>query len=314
MSNSRTRRTMALLASAALLASLTAATVAAPASAKPTCQGQPATIVGTNVGEVIIGTSKNDVIVARGGHDIVRGGGGNDIICGNSGNDKLIGGPGADVLLGQNGRDKLFGSPGRDRLLGGPADDSFNGGTGDDACLQGSGTGPWVNCERPIPEPPTLVIAYSDVNNNQIHDVGDVMIAKIVDTNGDKVISPGDTIKVGKYPTSPTVITPAGVREAFEDWKVKTHTVASVSSGANERTVTTTTGGTHSWSRTAGSDMDSYYESNSAGDSAFQDDPVADNADVVLTELASPSQPASGLFLLGFGRGDDSFIDVIIYA
>lgn len=313
MTDSKTRRTMALLASAALLAALATAIVAAPASAKPMCQGQPATIVGTNMGEVIIGTKNNDVIVARGGHDIVRGGGGNDIICGNSGNDKLIGGPGADVLLGQNGRDQLFGSPGRDRLLGGPDDDDFNGGTGDDACLQGSGTGRWDNCERPTPEPPTLVIAYSDVNNNQVHDAGDVMIAKIVDTNGDKVISPGDTIKMDRYPTSPAVITTAGVREAFEDWRVKTHTVATVSSNTDERTVTTTTGGTHSWFRKGVSDVDLYVESNSSGVSAFDDDPVPGNDDWVVAGLASPSQPTSKLELVGFGNGDDSFIDVLFY-
>ena len=54
MGRSMLRRTGALLCSAAVLASLTVATVASPASAaKPKSQGKVATIVGTAKGEVI---------------------------------------------------------------------------------------------------------------------------------------------------------------------------------------------------------------------------------------------------------------------
>ena len=149
------RRSLTLVAGAALLATMTAATVAAPASAaKPKCAGKTATIVGTAKGEVIRGTRKADVIVARGGNDRIYGRGGNDTICGGAGNDRVVGGGGRDVLLGQNGRDRLYGGPGRDRLLGGQANDYLNGGTGNDACLQGSGSGAWLNCERPAPAVP----------------------------------------------------------------------------------------------------------------------------------------------------------------
>jgi RTX calcium-binding nonapeptide repeat (4 copies) len=314
MRGSRTGHALALLVSATLLASLTVAIFAAPASARPTCQGQSATIVGTNAGEVIIGTGKKDVIVARGGNDVVRGGGGNDVICGNKGHDKLVGGPGGDLLVGQTGRDKLSGGPGRDRLLGGPDDDSLNGGTGDDACLQGTGSGPWVNCERPIPEPPTLVIAYSDVNINQVFDSGDVVIAKIVDTDKSGTVTMGDTIKTAKYPTSPASVAPAVVREAFEDFRMTAHTIASVNvSPADEVSVTTTTGGTHVWTRKGAGVFDEYKESGPGPLTDIQDDTTAAAVDTVDTNVGSPSQPKSTLKLSGPGVGDDGFIDVIFY-
>ena len=57
------RRAIALAAGAALMASLTAATVAAPATAaKPTCAGKVATIVGTAKGETIIGTNRREMV------------------------------------------------------------------------------------------------------------------------------------------------------------------------------------------------------------------------------------------------------------
>jgi hypothetical protein len=310
-------QTVAIAASAALLVTALAVPVTA---AKPKCAGKTATIVGTKKGEVIRGTRKNDVIVARGGHDIIRGGGGNDTICGNRGNDKLVGGGGHDLLLGQLGRDKLFGGPGRDRLLGGPANDALNGGQGNDACLQGSGAGPWLNCERPVivppppPEPPTLVIAYSDINTNHVYDAGDVMIAKIVDTNGDTVISPGDTIKMGQYPTSPNVIKAAVLRSDFEDWKVKNHPVTSADLDADPDAIWIMSNATgFRWSRIGGlSEHDWVWESSDYGRSEIYDH-MSHQDDAVFTNVGSPSQPASSIWQRGDGKGDDGFIDVEIY-
>ena len=48
------------------------------------CQGEMATIVGTNGDESITGTEADDVIAALDGDDIVDGRGGNDLICGNA--------------------------------------------------------------------------------------------------------------------------------------------------------------------------------------------------------------------------------------
>lgn len=94
-----------------------------------TCNGLPATIVGTDSSETINGTSGNDVIHGLGGNDLIRGGGGNDVICGG------------------NGRDILFGNGGRDTLLGGRGEDVLSGGTGRDRCAGGSGRDTAVKCE-----------------------------------------------------------------------------------------------------------------------------------------------------------------------
>jgi 6-phosphogluconolactonase (cycloisomerase 2 family) len=72
---------------------------------KPTCNGKPATIIGTNSSETLTGTSGADVIVGLGGNDTISGAGGNDTICGGDGNDTLDGGAGADVLSGGTGTD-----------------------------------------------------------------------------------------------------------------------------------------------------------------------------------------------------------------
>lgn len=85
----------------------------APASAKkptPTCDGQAATIVGTDGDDVIPGTPGNDVIVGLKGNDTINGDLGDDLICGGKGN---------DVLSGHGGNDRLFGQQGADVLDGG---------------------------------------------------------------------------------------------------------------------------------------------------------------------------------------------------
>ncbi|CAN5233480.1 hypothetical protein BH18ACT4_BH18ACT4_04410 [soil metagenome] len=81
------------------------------------CSG-PATIVGTNRGDVLNGTPGDDVIDGRGGNDVIRGSGGNDIICGGPGDDRLDGGRGDDDLFGGPGRDSCTGGRGRDTTSG----------------------------------------------------------------------------------------------------------------------------------------------------------------------------------------------------
>src|SRR5207253_2185852 len=58
-----------------------------------TCQGHPATIVGTPGDDIIVGTSAPDVIAGLGGNDVILGERGNDIICGGPGDDSLFGWP-----------------------------------------------------------------------------------------------------------------------------------------------------------------------------------------------------------------------------
>jgi hypothetical protein len=108
-------------------------------SVGPTCNGQGATIVGTDASEAIRGTEDDDVIVAGAGNDIVLGLGGSDLICAGDGNDVLIGGAGNDVLMGEAGDDVLNGGLGNDSLDGGP---------GVDVCTPTPGSDTATNCER----------------------------------------------------------------------------------------------------------------------------------------------------------------------
>jgi hypothetical protein len=97
-----------------------------------TCNGLPATIVGTDQSERIRGTSGPDVIVGLGGSDVILDMGGDDVICGGAGNDTLVGGVGNDFLDGGDGRDRLIGGIGNDTLMGGADADYLLGGMGTD--------------------------------------------------------------------------------------------------------------------------------------------------------------------------------------
>ena len=93
--------------------------------APPTCDGKPATLVGTDGPDDLKGTQGPDVIVGLGGDDInIKGLDGHDVICGGKGWDFLWGGHGKDTLLGQADRDALSGGDGNDRCEGGKGKDS----------------------------------------------------------------------------------------------------------------------------------------------------------------------------------------------
>ena len=70
-----------------------------------TCNGVPATWVGTDGANSFNGGPGVDVVVALGGNDVIDGKGGNDIICAGSGNDTIIGSAGNDFIHGEAGRD-----------------------------------------------------------------------------------------------------------------------------------------------------------------------------------------------------------------
>jgi len=110
----------------------TTTTTTVPPPVPPTCNGLPATRVGTDGDDIIIGTPGPDVIVALGGDDVVEAGDGYDVICGGPGDDTLKGGPGDDVLIGGAGRDSLHGQAGNDTLVGKTGQDRLIGGTGGD--------------------------------------------------------------------------------------------------------------------------------------------------------------------------------------
>ena len=102
-----------------------------PVSADPvrSCQGQVATIVGTDGDDTLTGTDAADVVWLGDGIDTFHGGDGNDLVCG---------GAGPDSLYGEAGDDRLYGSGGSDfNVIGGPGDDVVHGGPGDDPNLHG---------------------------------------------------------------------------------------------------------------------------------------------------------------------------------
>ena len=114
-----------------------------------TCNGLPATIVGTFGNDTLFGTPGNDVIHGRGGNDIIRGLAGKDVICGGKGHDRLFGDQGKDHLFGGRGNDVLKGGADNDRLFGQRGDDAMDGGPGsDDHCNGGRGTDTATSCEQ----------------------------------------------------------------------------------------------------------------------------------------------------------------------
>jgi hypothetical protein len=74
---------------------------AVPSSAVAgTCEGRPATHLGTPGDDVLTGTDGDDVMVGLGGDDRISGLLGNDVICGDEGTDRLTGFAGDDRILG----------------------------------------------------------------------------------------------------------------------------------------------------------------------------------------------------------------------
>jgi len=106
--------------------------VLSAAQSSALCDGQQATIVGTDGDDLIVGTQEADVIVGLGGNDIIVGLSGNDVICGGLGDDEISAGRGADVVLGNSGDDTIRGQRGQDAIFGGPGDDTLLGNNGAD--------------------------------------------------------------------------------------------------------------------------------------------------------------------------------------
>lgn len=114
-------------------------TVAVGAQDVPTCNGVPATIVGTEGPDNLVGTTGRDVIVGLGGNDVIRGLSGADILCGGPGRDRILGGKQSDLIIGGDDGDKLFGDAGIDFIYGERGNDLLIGGLGDDVLDGGRG-------------------------------------------------------------------------------------------------------------------------------------------------------------------------------
>ncbi len=153
------RRSALATATALGVVTVTVAAFTAPVqAAASTCNGEPATIVGTSGDDVLVGTRGRDVVVGLAGDDVIRGRGGDDLLCGDAGRDVLRGGPGSDLLdvgpdvggdadvvtydtarrgvvadmrtgtVRGQGRDQVVGE--RFALHGSPHDDELTGGAG----------------------------------------------------------------------------------------------------------------------------------------------------------------------------------------
>ncbi len=346
-----------MLAAAALTASFAAVTAAAddvePAKALGAkrlvkCDGKVATKVGTPKKDVIIGTARRDIIAGLGGNDIILGRGGNDVICGGAGNDRIAGGAGHDKLLGQTGRDRLFGLAGVDRLFGGQQNDflagqagpdvlfggagfdRLDGGIGVDACYQNTGHGPHVRCELPksvfappappappAPTPKTLAIAYSDLVQDGQFGSGDVLIAKLVDTDLDGTPSPGDTIVMDRYPEDTDAAT-------FGKWDVTSHVITSVKKARADHLLVKAESGWHGW-WTAVNGIEQYREAVELSDiypasagalSYIKDAIISPDRDSIRIQDGSPSQPPTSYHTdheTTADGTDDPFVDVDLF-
>lgn len=98
------------------------------------CEGRPATVLGTMGDDVLEGTDGDDVIVARGGDDVVTAWAGDDVVCGGDGDDTIDAGYGRDRVWGGDGDDRLVGPDLLDILFGGPGTDSCSTGPALTAC------------------------------------------------------------------------------------------------------------------------------------------------------------------------------------
>ena len=100
-----------------------------------TCNGLPATIVGTEGDDAIVGTPGADVIVALGGKDTIRGRNGNDTICAGTGSDWIDPGDGNDWVHGQAGNDTISYATAGSAVTVNLAADTASGGSGNDTLL-----------------------------------------------------------------------------------------------------------------------------------------------------------------------------------
>ncbi|MEU4770397.1 hypothetical protein AB0H12_45095 [Actinosynnema sp. NPDC023794] len=129
------------------------------AHATPSCDGLPATIVGSADGDSLTGTNGDDVIVGLGGDDTIIGLAGNDRVCAGDGDDTVYGefvvvpdelpgvpAPGpledlSDRVFGEAGDDVLIGNSGTAVITVSAAyiadNDHIDGGTGSDVISGG---------------------------------------------------------------------------------------------------------------------------------------------------------------------------------
>jgi cysteine-rich repeat protein len=134
------RISLATLSAQIVLGSLTLGMVPVAMAAGETCNGLPATMVGTAASESLTGTSGDDVIYGGGGNDVITGGGGNDTICTQgAGNDNITTTGGDDWISAANGNNTITTGGGNDYVLTGNGNDNVSTGGGHDKVEAGNG-------------------------------------------------------------------------------------------------------------------------------------------------------------------------------
>jgi hypothetical protein len=148
-----------------------------------------------------------------------------------------------------------------------------------------------------------LAVAYSDIGTvpNEF-DAGDVLIAKLVDENGDGVPSAGDIIRMGHYPI---VFAPETFPDDFGTWQDDEHEVTRAASHNATFVSVYSDAGQHDW--LAQSSLERYWEGPT---SSYINDIGAER---IHLDPKSPSRPADAIYDWRPDTPDDPFIDVDIY-
>lgn len=151
-----------------------------------------------------------------------------------------------------------------------------------------------------------FAIAYTDVDPDDgpgFKDHTDVLIAELVDLDGDGFLSAGDEVAADSYPLDFTA-------SSFGSFGVKSHIVTAVVPGAYGEVLVETGAGRISFFGDAG--LDAYSEHVSTGNTTLVQDSHGDGIpdQLVLQSGQGPSQPEDDLSLGNFDDTDGGFIDV----
>ena len=149
-----------------------------------------------------------------------------------------------------------------------------------------------------------LAVAWTDLKGDHVYEAGaDSLIAKLVDTNGDGVVSMGDTVTTNQFPRFLDA-------RAFEPATVTTFTVTSVPSANSGEIVVGTSAGLFQWLTQGG--LEQYQELALPGGSIrLTDDPSA-FCDLIDLEEDSPSEIATASGDAACDPSDNAFVDVAI--
>jgi hypothetical protein len=149
-----------------------------------------------------------------------------------------------------------------------------------------------------------LAVAWTDLNGDHTYEAAtDSLIAKLVDTNGDRVPSAGDTITTNRFPRDHGAT-------AFEPATVTTFGVTSVPIADSGQIVAATAAGLFDWESPG--DLEQYQELVLNGGTILLIDGPAPFCDNITLEEGSPSEIATPSGDGTCDEANDAFLDVAI--